>query len=182
MKRYIRWLLVSVAAIGTILLSVGIASKKGRESEMASKIAQLPPAIFTTLLDTPFNLADLKKNNPLLIIYFSPGCEHCQHSAGELYRYRDNLKQSSIIMIARESKKEVAAFATRYQIDQMANIILLLDKDGQAHKILGFDNVPSYLLYDTQQHLIKKIVGETTMESIIKNLQTQGDAITKKTS
>lgn len=181
MKKYIRWLLVSVVSIGIVVLSVGIASRETSESEMALKIARLPSAGFTTLLDAPFNWAGLKKNNPLLIIYFSPGCDHCRHSAEELYWYRDQLKHSSIIMISRETKQEVGAFAARYKIDQMPNVTLLLDKDGQTHKILGLDNVPSYLLYDAQQRLIKKIVGEVTMEFIIKNLQPLGNVISKKT-
>lgn len=174
MKKYIGWLLVSVIAIGIILLSFGIAFKERNRSEIELKIAQLPAAGFTTMLDTPFNLTDLKKNNPLLIIYFSPGCEDCRHSAEELFRYRDKLRHSSIIMVSRETKQEVASFAARYKIDQMPNIMLLLDKDGQTHKTLGLDNVPSYLLYDAQQRLIKKFVGEIAMEFIIKHLQPQG--------
>jgi thiol-disulfide isomerase/thioredoxin len=171
MKKYIRWLPVSVVAIGMILLSVGIISKERNNSQIALKIAQLPAAGFTTIQDTPFNLADLKKDNPLLIIYFSPGCDLCRHTAEELFQYRDKLKHSFIVMVSRDTKQDVALFAARYKIDQMPNIMLLLDKDGQTHTILGLDNIPSYLLYDAQQRLINKFVGPTTMEFIIKNLQ-----------
>ena len=182
MKKNIRWLLVSVIITGMALLFVRIVLQKSSESKIAFRIAQLPPAGFTTLLDTPFNLTDLKKSHPLIIIYFSPGCDHCQHSAEELYRYRKDLKQSTIIMIADEAKNEVKAFASRYQIDQMENIILLLDKDDQAQKVLGLNKVPSYLLYDKEQRLIKKFVGEATMDLIIKTFKHRDDAIIKKTS
>jgi thiol-disulfide isomerase/thioredoxin len=46
---------------------------------------------------TVFTKADLPKDKTVAIIFFSPDCEHCQHTAGEMIKKMDSL--SNLVMI-----------------------------------------------------------------------------------
>jgi len=43
--------------------------------------------------------ASLKKNKPVMIIYFSPDCGHCQHLMNEMKPYFEKLKGVQVVMI-----------------------------------------------------------------------------------
>src|SRR5947209_3656227 len=48
---------------------------------------------------TKYTKEDLPKNKQVLIVLFSPDCEHCQHEAEMFYAGRDLLSKVHIVMI-----------------------------------------------------------------------------------
>jgi len=47
----------------------------------------------------------LKKNKPVMLIYFMPDCPHCQHLMSELHPKMDVFKNMQIVMICAEQTK-----------------------------------------------------------------------------
>src|SRR4051812_25053793 len=43
---------------------------------------------------------DLKRDKPVMIIYFSPDCGHCQHLMNELRPKMNELKKMQVVLIA----------------------------------------------------------------------------------
>ena len=75
---------------------------------------------------TIYTKADLPKNKTVAIIFFSPDCEHCQHTAGEMIKKMDSL--SNLVMIwngpsylpLADDKK----FYDHYHLADFSNIVL----------------------------------------------------------
>src|SRR5690349_12049307 len=83
----------------------------------------LPPVqLLMSDSTTLFTKADFKKGEPLLLILFSPECEHCQHEAEELVKYKDSLKNIQIVMATMFPLWKMKEFATKYKLDQMPNV------------------------------------------------------------
>jgi thiol-disulfide isomerase/thioredoxin len=59
----------------------------------------VPPFKLLEIDSAPvFSNPDLTKNIPVLIILFSPYCNHCKHETEETIKHIDNLKKVQIIM------------------------------------------------------------------------------------
>ncbi len=76
--------------------------------------------------------AKLKKDGPVMIVYFSPDCTHCQHFTEELTdlmkdeqkHHKNVLRKTQIVMITWSSIEGVRVFAKDYELDKYKNITI----------------------------------------------------------
>lgn len=75
---------------------------------------------------TIFTKIDLPKDKTVVLIFFSPDCDHCQQTANELVKKMDNLKD--IIMVWNGPSylplADTKSFYERYQLINYPNIIM----------------------------------------------------------
>jgi thiol-disulfide isomerase/thioredoxin len=75
---------------------------------------------------TVFTKADIPKDKTVALIFFSPDCEHCQHTAQELVKKMDSLQD--ILMVWNGPSylplADTKAFYEKYQLNQYPNIIM----------------------------------------------------------
>jgi peroxiredoxin len=64
-----------------------------------AKIQNIPPFKLLRTDSTWFTPANLKKNKPVMIIYFSPDCSHCQHLVYEMRPKMKQLRNVQIVMV-----------------------------------------------------------------------------------
>ncbi len=60
----------------------------------------IPP--FNMLLSdgvTYYNASNIEQNKPLVIIYFDPECQHCQHFTADILKSSKKFSQDQIVMI-----------------------------------------------------------------------------------
>jgi cytochrome oxidase Cu insertion factor (SCO1/SenC/PrrC family) len=57
-----------------------------------------------------FTKADLNPHKPVMIVYYSPTCEHCQHFAQALASHIDQFKGVQIVMVTFRPLNEVKDF------------------------------------------------------------------------
>jgi len=127
----------------------------------------LPVFAFVTVSNKTFSNADLENENGKIIFnFFSPTCEHCQYMATQYLKNKEQLKESTILMVTIADSSSVAKFNKDYQLNTLPNLILLRDTKFQFYKIFGIATVPSFFIYK-QQKLVKKIIGETKIENLI---------------
>lgn len=75
------------------------------------------------LADSSWFTADnLPKNKPVLIIYFSPDCHHCQMTANEFAPRMDELKDVFLLWVSYHTPPEIKTFAHDYKLDGYDNI------------------------------------------------------------
>src|SRR5439155_16484705 len=68
-----------------------------------------------------FTKADLKKNKAVLLILFSPLCEHCQHETEELIKNIDEFKKIEIVMATTMPFDQMRDFYAKYQLANFKN-------------------------------------------------------------
>lgn len=75
---------------------------------------------------TIFTKNNLPKDKIVALIFFSPDCEHCQHTAQELVKKMDSLQD--IVMIwngpSYSPLSDTKAFYEKYQLNNYPNIIM----------------------------------------------------------
>ena len=143
---------------------------------LSSKIAvsQSIPAFRMQLTNGKiFSAKDLSHNKPVIIIYFSPDCEHCQILMNEVFKKIQDFKKAQIIMVTFNPLNEVIEFEKKYQTSKYPNI-----KVGIEIPVFFFryyyhlENTPFTALFDKHGKLIISYKKETPVDDLIKHLKT----------
>src|ERR1700710_2655428 len=75
----------------------------------------IPPYHILTTDSVYVTPANLKKNKPVVIIYFSPDCGHCQHMMKEMKPKMKEFGDAQIVMITFMDPSMLIAVKTFYQ-------------------------------------------------------------------
>ncbi|MGI8581725.1 MAG: TlpA family protein disulfide reductase [Chitinophagaceae bacterium] len=134
----------------------------------SSVIAQSIPS-FKMLLTNGKTLAakNLTHTKPVVIIYFSPDCEHCQILMNALFTKIDNFKSAEIIMATFRPLKEVASFEKSYQTYKYPNIIVGTEVPVFFFKVYyNLLNTPFTILFDKRGEYIYSYRKETPIDDL----------------
>lgn len=131
----------------------------------------VPPFSITKVSDSSsFSKDDLVKKRPVMIMIFSPDCEHCQHETRELIAHMDLFKKVQIVMASPLEYPFIRKFYDEYNIAQYPNIIMGRDPSyflGTFYKVRSF---PSIYLYDKKGNFVAKFDGSVPVEKIAEAL------------
>jgi len=117
---------------------------------------------------------EFNPEQPTVIIYFHPECEHCQYEASEIGSSSDKFEKANMILITPDdSTVRVEAFAIKYHLWNVDNLVILLDRSKTFKKYFGTAVVPSLFVYGSDKHLIKLFKGEIQMKAILDCIQTR---------
>lgn len=165
-KNAIKWvaiLCLSLVMYLSFRIINGIQQKKISDKNTKT----IPLFSFVSMSGKKFSNLDLPNVDAKIVFnYFSPDCDHCQYMATQYFKNREKLKDILILMITIADSNSIAAFNKNYQLNSLANIILLRDESYDFYKIFGTTNVPSFFIYRNQK-LVKKFNGETRIENLL---------------
>lgn len=139
----------------------------------------VPYRILTTdsVYATP---AKLKKTAPVMLIYFSPDCTHCQHFTEELtdifkQETKDHKKlllKTQIVMVTFASLQAIQVFNRDYGLNHYPNVII--GTEGYTYTTLNYYQVkstPYIAIYNKKGILVKaydKVPGMTNLLASVK--------------
>ena len=127
----------------------------------------IPPFSIIKVSDsTRFTKDDLKSKKAVVIMVFSPDCEHCQNETKELIAHIDLFKKVQIIMASPLDYDYIKRFYEEYKIADYPNIIMGKDPGyffGTFYHIRSF---PAIFLYDKKGNFIDKFDGSVPVEKI----------------
>lgn len=112
--------------------------------------------------------AKLQKNKPVMMMIFSPECDHCKHETEELIKHMDKFKDIQIVMATPLPLKEMAAFAAHYKLQKYPNIIVGKDYAFALPAYYGIKNLPFHAFYNSSKQLISGFEGSMSTETILK--------------
>ncbi|WP_158825537.1 TlpA family protein disulfide reductase [Mucilaginibacter lacusdianchii] len=113
--------------------------------------------------------AQLKKNKPVMLIYFSPDCSHCQHMMYEMQPKMKELANVQIVMITFTSYPMIKAFYRDFGISRYPNITI--GTEGYTYKVQQYYKVkttPYIAIYDAKGKLVKTYEKPPKIEELIK--------------
>ncbi len=150
---------------------IALTSFAQKDSAFAPPYQRFPvlPPLQVLLADstTKYTKADLPKNKPVLIMLFSPDCEHCQHEAEMFYAGRDLLDKIQIVMITTYPIFRMTDFASKYGLDSMKNVVVAKDPHYFLIPFYDVHNFPFMALYDKKGKFIQTIESSATVEKIL---------------
>lgn len=118
-----------------------------------------------------FTYNQLEKNKPVILIYFSPTCDHCKVFTEAMLKRIKALQNSQLIMISYVDIKEVKAFDETYKLASHRNI--KIGSEGYTFVVQKYYNIqrfPFVAEYDKNGKLKKIIPGGLKPEEIANQL------------
>lgn len=113
----------------------------------------------------------LVKNKPVILIYFSPTCEHCKAFTESMLKRINKLNNNQLVMISYVDIKEVKAFDDAYKLSSHQNI--KIGSEGYTfvvQKYYHIQHFPFIAEYDKNGKLKKIIPWNLKPEEIANQL------------
>ena len=108
---------------------------------------------------------------PSVFIAFHPECEHCQYEAKSINDKQKELANTNIIMFTSANDSLIHAFSKTYGLDSLKNVHILNDSTNAMHQLFAVKTMPTVIIYNAKNQLVKRFNGETKIEAILKYTQ-----------
>ncbi len=154
-----------------VLLVFSLAAHAQKDSINLAPYLRFPtiPPLKLLLTDsiTVFTKDNLKNKKPVLIILFSPDCDHCKHETEEIIKNKEKLKKIQIVMATMLSFDKMKAFYEKFELRKMENIVVGQDTYYILPSFYRIRNFPYNALYDKKGKLITTVEGVMPVEKIV---------------
>ncbi|MBB3970448.1 TlpA family protein disulfide reductase [Mucilaginibacter phyllosphaerae] len=150
-------------------LSLVIASACTRAQTTPPVIA--PYKILTTndVYTTP---ADLKKNKPVMLIYFAPDCGHCQKLINDMKPMMNDIKNVQVVMITFSDIRMVKTFQKDYGLTAWPNFTL--GTEGYTYTVQKYyqlKHTPYIAIYDHKGKLVQAYEKPPEMKELLATIK-----------
>ena len=145
---YFLWLLTLVFSLHA--QTVQNSNKKG-----------LPAFDILQVNGSHFKVADLKKGQPVMLVYFDPDCDHCVLFAKELVKQIDAFSNVEIVMISYVPMQSLKGFITQVGLGKYPRI--KVGTEGSSFVVRYHYNIiqfPYLALHDNAGHLFATYESE----------------------
>lgn len=111
---------------------------------------------------------EMLTTTPLLLIYFSPDCEHCQKLIKEILLKKDQFKKVNILLLTFFPLKDAINFENNYSIKVYPNITVATETHPlYLRKYYNLQHTPFTALFDNKGKLIIFYKDETPLDGLI---------------
>jgi thiol-disulfide isomerase/thioredoxin len=127
-----------------------------------------------TVLKTDSTYANDKmipKDKPVVIVYFSPTCGHCQITADEFSKKMADMKDFYFVWVSYYALPEIKEFAKKFNLQQFNNIIIGRDENYTIPSYFRVKFTPFMAVYNKEHHLIQTFQQGTEADNLIKLLK-----------
>lgn len=115
---------------------------------------------------------NLPSDKPIVLIYFSPDCDHCQLLMKDFFKRIAAFKKTQIIMISFEPISALGVFEKNFQTHKYANLEVGSEVVPlYLQKFYQLQHTPFTALYDKNKNLIVSYKNVTPLQSLITRLK-----------
>ena len=119
-----------------------------------------------------FHASSLPQGKPIIVIYFSPECDHCHILMKEWFKQAGNFKKASVAMITFLPLNSVVLFEKEYSTKQHSNIIT--GTEGTAFFVRNYYKVldmPFVALHDKNGNLVSTYSKDIPLNTLAAKLR-----------
>jgi thiol-disulfide isomerase/thioredoxin len=127
-----------------------------------------------TVLKTDSSYASDKiipKDKPVVIIYFSPSCGHCQLTADEFSKKMQEMRDIYFVWVSYYPLPEIKEFSKNFNLQQFNNLTIGRDENYTIPSYYRVKFTPFMAIYNKAHHLIKTYQQGTDVDTLIKLLK-----------
>lgn len=121
---------------------------------------------------TKYTKENIPKKKQVLLMLFSPDCEHCQHEAEQIVANKEALKNTHIIMASTFPIFRVKEFAEKYGLNEMENVVMTKDPFYLLVSFYAIRSLPYLALYNKNGKLIQTFEGNVGIDKILQTFKT----------
>lgn len=136
-----------------------------------SQAGKLPPFKMMQENGKVFKAQDLPIGKPIVIIYFSPECDHCEKMMKELIKKKASFKKASVAMITHLAVDRVAKFVQQFGLNKYSNIYV--GTEGSTFFVRNYykiEHMPFIALHDKNGNLVKVYRKEGPLTDLVNQL------------
>jgi thioredoxin-related protein len=133
---------------------------------------KLPPFQIVQENRKLFKAQSLPMGKPIMVIYFSPDCDHCKLFMKELLQRAPKLKKASLALITYEDINKVKAFNKEFNLHKYPNIYI--GTEGSAFFVRDYYKVltmPFVALHDKNGDLIQSFQQDIPINTLMEKLE-----------
>lgn len=116
---------------------------------------------------TKFTKENIPEKKPVLVMMFSPDCSHCQHTAEEMHKNKETLKDIQIIMATVLPLYQMNEFMKKYKLNEMENVVAGKDIYFLLPPFYSMKNFPYMAMYNKKGNLIMGFEGSMPIEKLV---------------
>lgn len=129
----------------------------------------IPPYHILTTDSVYVTPANLKKNKPVMIIYFVPDCSHCRHLIGEMKPVMKDFKGIQIVMVTFVEKlRAIKDFYKDFDLKKYPNFTV--GTEGYTYVVQRYYQVattPYIAIYDKNHRLSQAYTKPPKIEELV---------------
>lgn len=141
-----------------LLFAIALSFSARAQTDTLPAYLQVPyiPPFKIQLADSSwYSKTNLVAKKPVLILYFSPDCGHCQLETEELISRMKELKNLQVVMITSRPYADMAFFANHYKLQRFPTIKIGSDPQRLVTNFFNVKFTPFSALYDKKGKLVK---------------------------
>ncbi len=171
MKEIIKIVFPIILFLGVGFMLFKTFKKIEQKNTIALQIKKIPDFEFLEIQSNEkFSSKSLKKDIPVLFVYFNTECEHCRYEIKQISHNINKFENCQIIMISIEEPEILKTFTKKHNLLNKKNITILYDKDLMFEEIFGNCPFPTSFIYNKKRELVKTFKGEVKIEALLKYL------------
>ena len=160
-----KWILTAVTAFITL-----IAVAQADTTYPYKRFPTVPPFRLLQADSTTFTKEELKKG-PVLLMFFSPGCDHCQHQMQDMMKKIDEFKHTQLVLATYEKFEDMVEFISYFELSKYPNIKIGRDEKFFLPPFFHIQSLPFLALYDKKGDLVNTWQGNVPVDTLLKALQ-----------
>lgn len=118
---------------------------------------------------------DIRKNRKVLLMFFSPECEHCKHQIQDILADFGKFKDIEIVMATFQPFDEMKKFYTYYRIGDHPNIKIGRDEKYFLPPYYKMQNLPYLALYNKNGQYITHFEGNQKVDTLLNGFNVKKD-------
>ncbi|QNA46003.1 thioredoxin domain-containing protein [Lacibacter sediminis] len=133
---------------------------------------KIPPFRMALSDGNLFHASSLPMGKPVIVIYFSPECDHCQVLMKEWFKRSGDFRKASVAMITFLPLANVALFEKEFKTKQHSNIITGTEGTGffvrNYYKVM---DMPFVALHDKNGNLVSTYSKDIPLNTLAAKLR-----------
>jgi hypothetical protein len=117
-----------------------------------------------------FTKADLPKKKAVMLMLFSPDCDHCKHETEEIIKNIGAFKKVQIVMSTTLPFEKMIDYHNHYDLKRFDNIIVGKDISYFLPVFYDIHNLPFLAFYNKNKELISVFSGALPIAKVIDEL------------
>jgi hypothetical protein len=149
MKKYLLF------SILTLITTIAFAQKDRDTIPKYLKSPFIPAFKIVQTNGTNFTKDSLPAEKPLIIMYFSPDCGHCQIQTKDMLDSMQYLQSATIMLVAYKKMEELIEFSNHYELSKFSNIHIGRDPKYFLPSFFNVKFTPFIAIYNKKGAFVK---------------------------
>ena len=125
------------------------------------------PPLQLLMKDSSIFTKDKVKKQPLIIMFFSPSCDHCQHQMEDLIKDMSKFNGTQIVLATYQPFEEIDEFYNKYQLGKYPNITIGRDNKYLLPPFYNIRSLPYLALYNKKGDLLTTFEGNVKVAKLV---------------